>query len=277
MSDTSTPRGAQQHARALAQAQAARVRAKPTIPAWEAADLPDGVERALLLWDETLEAGGYASRVLERGSRLRLVNLEGDACLQLLLFNADHPAERLNVADTVKVQWQAYLGQGSLLLSDMGRVLASIVRDDCGRHDVFCGASTVRSNQLRYGASAAAGPHAGGRERLLLGLARHGLERRDLGPNLNLFKRVAIGTDGGLAFDETPGRPGEQVELRAEMRVLAVLANTPHVLDPSPAYRSGAARILAWRGALTPDADPIRRSSPERLRAFQNVEDYYRS
>ena len=32
---------------------------------------------------------------------------------------------KLNVADTIKVQWNGYLGEGKLLLSDMGRVLMS--------------------------------------------------------------------------------------------------------------------------------------------------------
>ena len=49
--------------------------------------------------------------------------------------------ERLNVADTVKVPWQAYLGAGHPLLSDQGRVLATVVADTLGpprhvvRHD----------------------------------------------------------------------------------------------------------------------------------------------
>ena len=64
-----------------------------------------------------------------RDAVLRIADVDGDACVQLLVFNADAPAERLNVADTVKVQWQAYLGPGALLLSDMGRVLMTIVGD----------------------------------------------------------------------------------------------------------------------------------------------------
>jgi uncharacterized protein YcgI (DUF1989 family) len=35
------------------------------------------------------------------------------------------------VADTIKVQWNGYLGKGKLLLSDMGRVLMSILQDTC--------------------------------------------------------------------------------------------------------------------------------------------------
>src|SRR6185503_16713417 len=134
----------------------------------------------------------------------RLANVDGDACAGLLLYNADQPAERLNVADTVKVQWQAYLGPGSLLLSDMGRALASIVRDDCGRHDAFCGPSSARANQARYGSGGLGGPCPSGRDRFLLALAKHGLDKRDLGPNVNLFKSVRIRRDGALEFDEAP-------------------------------------------------------------------------
>ena len=267
---TSTPAGAREHARAQIQSEAARVRGKPTIPASAAVDLPQDVPRDALVWDETLELSAYATRVLERGSRVRIENLSGDACVQVLLYNADHPAERLNVADTVKVQWQAYLHTGSMLLSDMGRVLASVVHDDCARHDTFCGASNARASREKYGEDAPSG-----RDRLLLAIARHGLSRIDLGPCLNLFQGVSIARDGALALDPRPGRAGERVELRAEMRILLALANTPHVLDPRRAYAGGPVRVLAWRGAVTAEDDALRRSSPEHLRAFQNVEDYY--
>jgi hypothetical protein len=275
MSDTATTTGARSHARAQAAAAAAAVVCKPTIPACDAVDLPADVERAALLWDETVPGGGYATRVLERGTRLRLVDLEGDACVGLLLYNADAPAERLNVADTVKVQWQAYLGPGALLLSDMGRVLATMVCDTCARHDAFCGTSTARTNGARYGDGANHGACPNGRERFVLGLAKHGLTKRDLCANVNFFKGVRVARDGALAFVETPGTAGALVELRAEMRVLAVLVNVPHVLDPRPRYTATPVRVLASTGPVTTVDDACRVSTPERLRAFQNVEDYY--
>ena len=54
------------------------------------------------------------------------------------------------MADTVKIQWNAYLDKGKLLLSDMGRVLMSFVEDTCGQHDTFCGASNEKSNARKY-------------------------------------------------------------------------------------------------------------------------------
>ena len=133
------------------------------------------------LWDETVGVGGYAGRRLPRGAVLRIADDVGDACVHLVVFNADSPAERLNVADTVKVQWQAYLGPGALLLSDMGRVLMTIVADTSARHDALCGRRTGRG-QRRPGTATgrSARRHPSARDLLVLAGAKHGLERRDL-------------------------------------------------------------------------------------------------
>lgn len=272
-SGTATAYQARAHARAQAGAQVAT---KPTIPAREARGLPSGVRADEVVWDETIGAGGYASRVLARGTRLRLTDLEGDACVNLLLYNADAPAERLNVADTVKVQWNAYIGPGSLLLSDMGRVLVSIVDDICGHHDAICGCSNARWNERRYGSGANHGAYPNARDRFLVALSKHGLSRRDVPPCVNLFKGVRVGSDGTTRLLVRPSPvPGQCVELRAEMNVLVVMANTPHVLDERADYVVTPVRATAWRGGVTPEDDPIRTASPEALRAFQNVEDYY--
>jgi hypothetical protein len=66
-----------------------------------------------------------------------LHDLEADACAHVLLFRADQPWERLCVADTVKIQWQAYTGLGQQLLSDQGRVLATVTADTSGHHDAI--------------------------------------------------------------------------------------------------------------------------------------------
>ncbi|MGW7047599.1 DUF1989 domain-containing protein, partial [Streptomyces avermitilis] len=118
---TATTYGARDHARAQ---EGARTEAMPVVPAsaWPAPPCAAGH----LVWAETVAGGNYTHRVLARGTELRLTDLRGDACAHLLLYVADRPWERLNVADTVKVQWNAYLGEDQLLLSDQGRVLASV-------------------------------------------------------------------------------------------------------------------------------------------------------
>lgn len=258
---TADPYGAQAHARAMA---GTRVPAMPTLPA------PDG-----FIWEETVAAGGYAAKRLNRGARLKLTDLEGDACVSLLVFNAEAPVERLNVADTTKVQWNAYLGAGRLLLSDMGRVLFSILEDEAGTHDCFCGASNEASNARKYGDGANHGAHPNARDRFLIAAGKHGLTRKDVHPCINLFKGVRVEADGGLVFEGGPFPAGRSLTLRAEMDVLLVLANCPHVMDPRPGYTVTPVRATAWRGDPAAQDDPIRNATPEGLRAFLNVEDYY--
>jgi urea carboxylase-associated protein 2 len=270
----STPMKARDHARAQA---GTRVAAMPTIPASMARDLPAGVVSNDVVWEETLAAGDYGARILKRGTRIRLTNLRGDCCANLLACNADRPIERLNVADTVKVQWNAYLRRGNLLLSDMGRALLSIIEDTSGEHDTLCGASNEKSNARKFGTGANYSPYPNARDRFLLAMAKYGLSKKDIPANVNFFKSVKVRDDGGLVFNERFGKPGTYVEMRAEMNVLIVIANTPHVLDPRREYCCTDLRLTAWRGEITPPSDPIRNSSPEALRAFENVEDYFLS
>jgi urea carboxylase-associated protein 2 len=265
MSQTADPYGAQAHARAQA---GTKVEAMPVVPA-AADDAPGPV-----VWEETIAAGGYAARRLARGTRLRLIDLHGDACVSLLAFNAEMPTERFNVADTLKVQWNGYLGAGRLLLSDMGRVLLTLLEDTAGTHDAFCGPSNEAANARKYGHGANYGPRPNARDRFLLGVAKHGLGRKDVHPCLNLFKGVTIEPDGTATPRIGPFAPGRQVVLRAEMDTIVVLANCPHVLDPRREWAVTPVRATAWKGEAAPPDDPARTASPEALRAFLNTEDY---
>jgi urea carboxylase-associated protein 2 len=274
MSQTATPEAARAHARAQA---ATTTWDQPTIPATAAVELPEGVDPATVVWDETIGPGGAVARALERGTRVRLTDLRGDACANVLAYCAPRPIERLNVADTVKVQWQAYLGEGSLLLSDMGRVLMSIRADSCGGHDALCGASNSVRNAAKYGSG---GVHEGfpnARDRFAVALAKFGLDRRDIVPNVNFFKHVRVDGDGQLQFDGALSSAGAFVELLAELPVILAVANTPHVLDPRSEYSVTELRITAWADAPTTRADPLWASSPEAERAFLNTEDVLRS
>ena len=266
------PTAARDHARSMA---GTKVEAMPVLPPI-ADDLPGGVSAEDLLWEETVAPGGYATRRLTRGTRLRMIDLKGDACASLLVFNAEMPAERLNVADTVKVQWNAYLGAGKLLLSDMGRVMMTLLEDGAGTHDAFSGTSNAATNAAKYGDGRNSSPYPNGRDRFLLGAAKHGLQRRDVHPCINLFKGTRIEADGAITPVVGPFEPGRELVLRAEMDVIVVIANCPHVLDPRPDYTVTPLRLTAWRGTVTPADDAARNATPEGLRAFENVEDYFR-
>ncbi|MFZ4892898.1 urea amidolyase associated protein UAAP1 [Plantibacter sp. Mn2098] len=238
--------------------------------------IPIGVDPDALTWAETVAPGGYTHKVLARGTRIRFDDPTGRACASVLLYNALETGERLNVADTVKIPWQAYLGAGHPLLSGEGRVLATVTVDTSGAHDAFCGTTTDATSLAKYGSAAPEGPAPSGRSRFLLAAAKHDLTARDLAPSISFFQGVHVEDDGELRFTGSAGA-GTFVELVAELPLLVLVVNVPHPLDPSPDYAVGPLRIHAWSGDPTGPDDERFTATPEAHRAYLNSIDYSRA
>jgi hypothetical protein len=227
-------------------------------------------------FEEELPAGSHWSFVLRRGHGLRITDLQGGANVSALFFNADQPLERYNMADTLKAQHTAHLTAGHVCYSDMGRVLVSITEDTCGWHDTLCGVSDAALVREKYG-EARYQEHRNafyrnGRDSFLVELGKYGLGKRDLVANVNFFSKVVATEAGDLRFVEGHSKPGDHVDLRAEMNVLVVLSGCPHPLDPAARYTPRPARLAVWRADPPAADDRCRTSCPENTRGFVNTE-----
>lgn len=230
---------------------------------------------------ETLRGGQAWSRRLARGQILRLTDPTGTACVSALFYNARDPLERYNMADTLKAQYTAFLTAGRVLYSDMGRVLVSIIGDTCGWHDTLSGCGDAAASQARFGLGGYQELrndfHRNARDNFLVELGKSGLGKRDLVANVNFFARVSADDTGHIDWVAGNSRPGAHIDLRAEMDTLVVLSNTPHPLDPAPAYAPPAIELSIRVAALAerpgPD-DPCRLSRPENGRGFALTEAY---
>jgi urea carboxylase-associated protein 2 len=227
---------------------------------------------------ETLRGGQAWSRRLARHQRLRLRDIEGRACISALFYNALDPIERYNMPDTLKAQFTAFLTVGRVLYSDMGRILASIVADDCGWHDTISGIGGADASHARFGDGSYQALrndfHRNGRDNLLVELGKHGLGKRDVVSNVNFFARVAVDDDGAMAWIPANSRAGNAVELRFEMDTLVVLSNTPHPLDPGTRYHPPSVELTISDGLPAPADDRCRLSRPENGRGFALTEAY---
>ncbi len=271
---TATTAGARAHAREQHGKTADTMRHVPaaSAPAHLLAGLPDGV---IPTWAESLAFGRYTTLALARGTRIRLTDTAGDACVHTLFYRTGALHERLNIADTVKVPWQAYPGAGHPLLSDAGRLMATIVADTSSRHDALTGATTLAGNTAKYGTGTAHSTSPAARELLALGALKNGLGTRDVAPSLSFFKGITVDPAGSITFTGSAG-PGAAVELLLQMDTVVVLANTAHPLDPRPDFTGTAVDIVAWQapgdlkeleaGRLT---GPL---APEHLQALRNTD-----
>ena len=233
----------------------------------------------LVLWEELIPGGAHWSGVLRRGNTLRVTDLHGKANVSMLLYNQEEKTERYNMPDTLKAQHTAFLTQGHVCYSDMGRVLCSIASDTCGWHDTVCGVLDAEGLQRKYGEARYQehrnGMYRNGLDGFLVELGKWGLGKRDVVANLNLFSKTAADEAGRLHFETSHRQPGQQVDLRFEMNVLVVFSTAPHPFDVASSYSPGAVKLTAWRSGTAGADDICRLSSNENGRGFINTERYF--
>ncbi len=225
---------------------------------------------------EDLAAGGSWSAIVKRHHVLRITDTQGGANVSALFYNADAPLERYNMPDTLKAQYTAFLTAGRVLLSDMGRVLFSIVEDTCGWHDTLCSHSDAALVESRYGQKtyqqARNERFRNARDNFLVELGKFGLGKQDLVANVNFFSKVTTDADGRFSFHAGHSEKGDHVDLRAEMNVLVILAAVPHPLDPAKTFEPRPVEITLRRGVAPGPDDACRVSREETKRAFENTE-----
>jgi len=128
---------------------------------------------------------------LGAGQTVRLLDLEGNQAIDTLFYSAANPRERYDPQRTLRRQNRAYLGAGSVLYSNLGRALATIVADTCGRHDTLGGACAQESNTVRYALDKRYMHSC--RDNFLCACLHDGrLNKRDIGANINFFMNVPV-------------------------------------------------------------------------------------
>ncbi len=240
-----------------------------------AADL----DPAKVLFSELVPGGGHWSYRLPRGTTARFTALEAGANVSVVLYSAQEKLERYNMPDSLKAQHTAHYTKGHVLMSDMGRSLASITADTVGWHDPLGLLLDDRRMSEKYGAHGYQqfrnGMYRSGRSGLLIEIGKYGLAKRDLIAPVNLFSKVSVDEEGRFQFVPEHGKAGDYVELRFDMDVILAFSTAPHPLDPSPTYAPKKVGISVWRSGPAPADDYCRSFRPECARALHNSDMLY--
>ena len=215
---------------------------------------------------EIIPGGWYWTARLARGQALRIVNTHATPGVSALFWNADDTSERYNQGDTVKLQWTALLTTGRVLFSDMGRVLVSITADTSGHHDALVGGSTPRGLDA---------PARNTADNFRLAAGKHGMSRRDVPPCITFFAGLRTDDDGRLRWQDGASKPGDLVDLRAEMNVLVALSNCPHPLSPR-ASAPMPVEAVVWHPPPIASDDLCRNFGEEAERGFENTDALFR-
>ncbi|HPU21810.1 MAG TPA: DUF1989 domain-containing protein [Thermoclostridium caenicola] len=230
-------------------------------------------------WSKTLRPGEKWSGHIGRSKYIRFIAKGPDANVSMLLYNMYDTSEKYSMPDTLKAQFTAYLTKGNVLMSDNGRVLASIVEDSLGWHDTISGYTTRAMTDEKYGITTFQTARNDflrcGEENFKVELIRNNLSARDLVPCVNLFSKVYVEEDGSMHYAYGHCREGSTVTPRTEMDVLIILSNTPNPLNASTVYPAVPVEIQVYDAPAADLLDECVNHRPENYRAFENTWDYY--
>jgi urea carboxylase-associated protein 1 len=195
--------------------------------------------------DVVVPPGEPWSRVVSQGEILRIVDLQGQQAVDFICFNAHDTKETYDNTVTVRLASRPFLRKGDVLYSNLANPMFTIIEDIIGNHDTMCGCCSAEINYLRYKVKDTPSCRAN----FLRELAKHGLDSRSLVPNINFFMNIPIDANGEFQIKAPLSRPGDHVDLAAEMDCLAVISNCPQTLNPANNFNPTPVRMVTFAPA----------------------------
>jgi uncharacterized protein len=182
---------------------------------------------------------------LTAGQRLRITDLEGKQCLDLVVFNLANLREKLSTSYSrtrrTPRPGEGYrsldrLVVGDVLRSTIGTPMMTIVEETAepkGIHDTY-----IRMCNRQLYDNFGVPPRDGCLETIAKLVEPYDLRAEDLPDPFNVFLNLEHSCEEGRWITHEPvTRPGDYLELRAEMDCLVAISNCPEdVLTPCNAY-----------------------------------------
>jgi uncharacterized protein YcgI (DUF1989 family) len=243
----------------------------------EAAPAPRPVTAAPELRTERLAGevvpGAATALELQRGDVVRIEQLAGGQCVDLVAWSLADARERLSAGRTRTIAGVSP-GVGDTLSSGAPneRPMLAVIADSAPGHDLLFPACSPREYAV---AGCLPEPSCAGVQ--AASAAAYGLEMADLPDPLNLWLRAEVEADGSLGWQSTPTVAGDHVELLALVPVLVIV--NPCVDDvfgcssfePRPVLVSSR-RATPDEAAAWLDQPPARPSaSPGRERPLERI------
>ena len=203
------------------------------------------METAKIAFDYVVPAKAGVAVEVKKGQRLRLIDVEGKQCLDLCVWNRANPREKLSTTWS-RTRRKPKAGEGwssadrmlpgDVLLSTLCRPMFTIVEDTTepkGIHDThirMCNAYLYEIFGL--------GPYKGCFEIVSEVIKPYGIPPEEIPDPFNIFLNVQYDCDERKYVTRVPvTKPGDFIELRAEMDCLAAISKCPEDrLGPSNNY-----------------------------------------
>lgn len=164
---------------------------------------------------------GVAFR-LRRSEVLRITDPFGEQVADLFAFKDGDSTCSLSSGRSIDYASKIFLTTGDVLYSNDSRRMFTIGEDMVGRHDFLLTPCSQEMFEILY-------HHHGHRpscfENLYRSFAEFGITPDQIGTTFNVFMNVGVDLAGTVSVNVPKSRPGDYIELRAEMNMICALTS----------------------------------------------------
>jgi uncharacterized protein YcgI (DUF1989 family) len=157
---------------------------------------------------------------LRRGEVLRIHDPCGEQVADLYAFKDGDLTCSLSSGRTIDYAGRIYLSTGDVLYANDSRPMFRVLADTVGRHDFLLAPCSQEMFEILYGCE---GHHPSCFENLCNAFKPHGVRPEQISTTFNVFMNVEVGASGAVRVKSPTSRPGDYIELRAEMNLLCAL------------------------------------------------------
>ena len=157
---------------------------------------------------------------IERGQILRVVDPEGEQVSDVMAFASAGPgradaSEWLSSGRTIDYNNTIYQTTSHILYSNLSNPMFTILEDRVGKHDFLLTPCSPETFEMLY--EDHEGYHPSCFENLTKNLAPFGVGGDDIPTTFNAFMNVEVSPAGAITIGPPLSKPGDFVDLRAEM------------------------------------------------------------
>ncbi|MDI1257675.1 urea carboxylase-associated family protein [Aquabacterium sp.] len=157
---------------------------------------------------------------IKKGQILRITDPLGEQVADLFSVNQHDHRCTLSSGRSLDYASKIYLTKGDLLYANDSQVMFTILEDTVGKHDFLLTPCSQEMFEILY---KHVGHHPSCFENLRMALAPHGIQGHLISTTFNVFMNVNVHEGGRLTVDPPLSKPGDHVDLRAEMDMICGL------------------------------------------------------
>jgi uncharacterized protein YcgI (DUF1989 family) len=152
---------------------------------------------------------------LNKGQKLKVVDVEGEQVSDLVCFNRNDTREYLSSGRTIDYAETIFLTTGHPLYSNRSNVMLEIIEDTVGRHDFLLSPCSAEMFSIIYGHDQ---PHRGCFGNLSEALKEYGITPDAIPVCFNVFMHVSVDSSTGkIAVLPPLSKAGDYVVFEAKM------------------------------------------------------------